>query len=397
MLLAGAASPSDWTSFRGDPGQSGVAGGSLPASLELLWSFQTEGGAIASSPVVAADHVFFGNDDGRLYAVDVESGEPAWELRTDDIIEAPPMVHDGVVYVGSSDGFLYAADASTGELRWKSPTGDKILGGASWVPGDADPGAGGKAGRVLVGSYDNRLYCFDAATGEQLWAYETDNYINGTPAIDAGRVVFGGCDAALHVVSASTGEGLQKVALRDDCHIAGSVALVDGRAYFGHYGNAFVCIELGGVAGAAGIERPAAGTIVWEYTNPREGFFSAPAVGSDRVVFGGRDRQVHCVRRDSGEALWTFRTRRKVDSSPVICGDKVVCASGDGRLYVLSLEDGEQLWSYEIGESIFSSPALAGGRVFVGANDGRMYAFGAGQDPVEEESADGTVNGGDGE
>lgn len=369
-LFAGGAE--DWPSFRGDPGQRGVAGGSLPGSLELAWTFDA-GGAIASSPVVADGRVFFGCDTGKVHALRTADGEPLWEFATQDIVEAPALVHAGTVYVGSSDGYLYALDAASGELRWRGTSEDKILGGASWV---ADPSGDG-AGRVVVGSYDNRLYCFDAGDGRTLWTYETENYINGTPALDGERVVFGGCDAVLHVVSAVSGQALGTVPLRDDCHIAGSVAVADGRAYFGHYGNAFVCIEL-----SSG-EEP--GRIVWQYADAREGFFSAPAVGPDRVVFGGRDKQVHCVRRDTGEGLWTFRTRRKVDSSPVICGDKVLCASGDGRLYLLALEDGSELWSYEIGESIFSSPALAGGRVFIGANDGRMYAFqAAAEDPDGE-------------
>ena len=62
----------------------------------------------------------------------------------------------------------------------------------------------------------------------------------------------------------------------------------------------------------------------------------------------------------SGEPLWTFKTRRKVDSSPVVCGDKVVFGTGDGRLYLLDLETGKELWNYEVGKSIIASPAVAG-------------------------------------
>ena len=80
--------------------------------------------------------------------------------------------------------------------------------------------------------------------------------------------------------------------------------------------------------------------------------------------------------RATGEPLWTFPTRRKVDGSPVICGDKVVFGSADGWVYVVSLADGSELWSYEIGKSIFSSPAVADGRILIGANDGLLYAFG---------------------
>jgi len=348
----------DWPSYRGGPALQGVAPGSLAGDLELAWTFEA-GGAITSSPVVAGGLVYFGSDDYHVYALDAATGEKRWSFATEDIIEAPPLVHEGAVYIGSSDYFFYALDAATGALRWKAETDDKILGSANWVR--AAEGAGTW---VVVGSYDTFLYCFEAKSGAKKWAYQTQNYVNGTPAIADGKIVFGGCDAALHVVSAATGEGAEPLELGSDCHVAGSVALAGGRAYFGHYGNAFVCVDL------------AEEKLVWAYESTNHAFFSSAAIGADRVVFGGRDKQVHCVERDTGEAIWIFRTGRKVDASPVIAGDKVVVGSGDGVLYVLALEDGAEVWKYEIGRSIFSSPAVVGGRIYVGANDSRLYCFG---------------------
>ena len=348
----------DWPLFRGDAAQRGVASGELADELELLWTAET-GGAIVSSPVVADGVVYIGSDDGHLHALELSTGDERWSFETEDIIEAPPMVHDGVVYVGSSDFNFYAVDAATGEQRWKAMTDDKILGGAAAVPA-----AEGDGTWIVVGSYDTNLYCFDAATGEEVWTYSTDNYVNGTPAVLDDRIVFGGCDAVLHVVSARTGEPLAQVPLGEDSHVAGSVALAAGRAYFGHYGNAFICVDLEGQE------------LAWSYPHPRHPFFSSPAIGEDVVVFGGRDKHLHCVSREDGTPLWTFATRRKVDGSPVICGDKVVFGSGDDWLYVLRLADGVLLWSYEIGSALFSSPAVVDGMVIIGANDGNVYAFG---------------------
>jgi len=347
----------NWPMFRGDVAQTGVAHGTLGDRFELAWTFKTEG-AITSSPVVVDGTVFFGSDDGFLYAVDLETGAKRWAFKTDDIIEAPALVHDDLVYIGSSDFFFYAVSRQTGEVAWKYETNDKVLGGASWVPRD------GQEDVIVVGSYDASVYGFGAKSGELLWKYTTDNYVNGTPAIWNDRIIFGGCDSALHTVSAVTGEGSSKVELCPECHIAGSVGVRDGRAYFGHYGNAFVCIDL------------ETGETLWDYGNERHPFFSSPAIGDERIVFGGRDKHLHCAKRSDGTPLWKFKTRRKVDGSPVLCDDKVVFGSGDGFVYVLALETGELLWSYEIGSSIFSSPAVAGGRILIGANDKSLYAFG---------------------
>ena len=104
--------------------------------------------------------------------------------------------------------------------------------------------------------------------------------------------------------------------------------------------------------------------------------YPARPVPEDRVLFGGRDKKLHCVNRADGKPIWSFATRGKVDSSPVVCGDKVVFGSDDGRLYLVSLADGKELWSHEIGQAIESSPAVADGKIVIGCDDGTVYCFG---------------------
>jgi outer membrane protein assembly factor BamB len=53
------------------------------------------------------------------------------------------------VYVGSSDGRLYVLDLATGEKRWEFDTGSALT---------ASPAIAG--GRVVIGSQDGVLYCF---------------------------------------------------------------------------------------------------------------------------------------------------------------------------------------------------------------------------------------------
>jgi len=347
---------SRWPMFRGGQSLSGRASSSLPDSLTSVWKFKT-GGEVKSSPVIVDDLVFVGSSDANVYAIDLESGRQVWAYKTTDAIEATPCVVDGSVFVGSSDGFLWALDDKSGSLKWKYETEGQILGAANWTRSPD-----GRIG-ILVGSYDNRLHCVDAASGHAVWTYETDNYINGSPAVDDQKTVFGGCDAMIHVVSLVDGSQVKQI--DSGSYIAASAAFLDGQVYVGNYDNVFVRADV------------AAGEIIWEYTASDSPFFSSPAVGERVVIFGGRDSLVHCIGRDDGQVVWTFKTLGEVDSSPVICGDKVAVGSEDGRLYVLRLSDGSKVWSYETGQPIMSSPAVARGMVVVGCDDGYVYAFGA--------------------
>jgi outer membrane protein assembly factor BamB len=345
-----------WPMFHGSQGLLGRAEGDLANALVLLWKFKT-GDEVKSSAAVADGHVFIGSFDESVYALDLATGEKLWSYKTEGSVEAAPCVLDGRVFVGSSDNFLYALDAGTGELKWKYETGGQILGSANWTRSPD-----GQKTWILVGSYDNKLHCVDSQTGQLVWAFETGNYVNGSPAVADGKCVFGGCDAIIHAVSLV--DGAKVAEIDSGSYIAASAAFVDGEIYVGNYGNVLLKADL------------KADRAVWQYTQSDAPFFSSPAVGEQFVVLGGRDEQVHCVRRDNGAKVWTFKTLGEVNSSPALCGDRVIVGSDDGRLYMLALANGKQLWSYEMGQPVASSPAVVGGLVVVGCDDGYVYAFG---------------------
>jgi len=235
---------------------------------------------------------------------------------------------------------------------------DKISGAANWINNP-----NGKGIWVIVGSHDARLHCVDLATGKRVWIYETDNFINGAPAVAKGRTVFGGCDGLMHVVNVKDGKKIKEIEIAD--YIAASAALTDRYAYVGHHGNKFVSVDLDKKK------------IEWQYGKKQFPYMGAPAVTKDVIVVGGQDNNLHCINRKDGSKVWTLRTRGNVDSSPVVAGDRVIVGSEDGRLYLVNLKDGSKIWEFEIGQPILSSPAVIDGMVIIGCDDGTVYAFGA--------------------
>ena len=94
------------------------------------------------------------------------------------------------------------------------------------------------------------------------------------------------------------------------------------------------------------------------------------------MIAAGRDKLIHALDRETGEARWTFRARARFDASPVVAGDRVYAGNADGRLYVLDLETGEKLSEFHAGAAIMGSPAVAGGRIVFGTQDGTLFALG---------------------
>src|ERR1035438_7480561 len=115
------------------------------------------------------------------------SGAPP---RTDTPVASSPAVANGVVYVGSGDDKLYAFNAATGRLVWSAATSNYL-----W----SSPAVAN--GVVYVGSDDDKLHAFDAATGEPLWSAATGSSVASSPAVANGVVYVGSVDGSLHAFS----------------------------------------------------------------------------------------------------------------------------------------------------------------------------------------------------
>ena len=148
-------------------------------------------------------------------------------------------------------------------------------------------------------------------------------------------------------------------------YVAGSPAIRNGVAYFGTFENQVLAVDL------------EAGSVLWEYEHPQRKFpyYSSVAIADDRIVIGGRDKMVHAINTATGEAIWTYRTRARIDSSPVIVGDRVVFGASTGEVTILDLANGEVRWTFETGSSIVASPAIADQMLVIGTEDGQIYGF----------------------
>jgi len=74
------------------------------------WRFSTKG-ANDSSPVVVGRRVFFGSGDGKLYALDLESGEPVWRFAAGSAISSSPAVGRERLVIAAEDGAIYCFGA----------------------------------------------------------------------------------------------------------------------------------------------------------------------------------------------------------------------------------------------------------------------------------------------
>ena len=142
--------------------------GSL-AKGEILWKYAMipEKGRYNNNwspvtPAIKGDVVITGSSDGTVYAIDIKNKEKLWEFKTGSSmfrcaayitnyvsLLSSPTISGNLVYIGSGDGRIYALDIKSGEKKWEYDLGVPVL---------STPAISGNM--LFVGAYDGNVYGF---------------------------------------------------------------------------------------------------------------------------------------------------------------------------------------------------------------------------------------------
>ena len=376
-----------------------------------------------SSPVWSDGVLFFGSDDGNVYAVDAATGIQKWKYASGGPVPSTPAVADGLVYVGSYDGKLHALNARTGRAVWKFSTSGERRFEAKGLHGMqprsqtiADPYDVFLSSPVVVqglvsfGSGDGNVYALDAASGELRWKFQTGDVVHASPAYADGAFYFGSWDSFLYAVDASTGKerwrfkGGEDPVMHNQVGFQSSPAVVDGVVYTGCRDSNVYAIDA-----RTGKEK-------WRFNNEMSWVITSPAVVQGKVVFATSDSSLlHAVDAVTGKPTFRQQLKAYVFSSPTVVGGVVYLGVLNGTLEARDLNTGELLWDYETEVSrqnrdwvltadrkfntpmiflsgwreapivgadrqfgigaIFSSPLIVNGVVYFGSTDGYVYAL----------------------
>ena len=160
--------------------------------LSLVWSAETQApqGTVEATPLMHNGVLYGILPWNVMFAVDARTGKEKWRWDPDvprahiqglccGPVNRGVAIYNGRVYAGLLDGRVVAVDAETGKLIWSTPDtvpgGDTILTSAVRVV----------KGKVIVGSSGAEqavrgyFSAYDAETGQRVWRFYT---VPGDPA-----------------------------------------------------------------------------------------------------------------------------------------------------------------------------------------------------------------------
>jgi outer membrane protein assembly factor BamB len=338
--------------------------------LRRLWSINVGDGQGDKfnrlQPVLSGGRIYVASNDGRVQAVDAESGRTLWRQRIEDLITGGVGYGSNMVLVGSENSRVIAMSAETGEILWEATVTSEVL---------SAPATNGRV--VVVQSVDDKLTGLNAATGEQLWLYEStapDLSVRGTsaPRIIDNFVLAAFANGTVASVALDNGtlRWEERVAVPTGSSELDRLVDIDGDLELNADGVLLVPTYQGYLA-AIDVVTGQTRWRVEESSNVGAGF------GFGNVYAVSDGGSVRAYRTSQETPMWENEDllRRRL-TSPLGFSNYVAVGDFEGYVHLLSQVDGRLVGRTKVdGAGIRSRMLNSGGTLYVYGNSGDLAAL----------------------
>lgn len=330
-------------------------------------------------PFVGYGKVFTASREGDVYAFDQLTGKQLWhaDLREENpeggffagkkaaLIAGGPIAGINKVFLGSENGKVYALDADTGATAWQATIKGEVISAPAM-----------DSGTLVVNSASGMIKAFNASNGKELWQIEQEVPPlslrgNSAPAVAAGGALIGSADGSLTVYLLENGQQGWTAEIGEATGSTELDRVVDIDSQPVIYGDKIYTISSRGNLAAIDLR---SGRILWkrQYSSYRQ-----LSISGNTIYLTDVKGHVYAVDRLNGLEKWSqlALTNRGV-TGPAVLKKYVVVGDFEGYLHWLDIETGAFVSRYHLdGSGIYSTPTITDDVLFVQSRDGDLQAI----------------------
>lgn len=382
IVIPDAVANADWSQFNGDAAHA-IGHVAASGSLQQAWRVSAgtgSGGRIVSPPVVFGGRVYTLDAAATVAAHDAGTGARIW--RRDITPEGENSIDgfggglaasDGRLFVSSGFGKLFALDLNSGEPVWEA---------ALRAPSRSAPIVSN--GRVFVVTRENRIFAFDAITGEPDWneggLEQTAGILGGAGPAATDEIViapYSSGELSAYLVESGrpiweedlTGiRGASGIAAMND--VSGDPVIADGTVYAASQSGRLAAIDI------------RSGARLW---TRNLGGSQAPYIAGNALFFMTEKGEFVALDRETGNTVWSTplgafedpdsREDAIVWAGPVLAGGRLLLTSSTERLIAVDPVTGGIVAEVELPDPASTPPVVAGGTIFVLTDDADLVAY----------------------
>lgn len=379
--LVSAQQSSDWASWGGPTGDFKIHDADVFSvdreySLRVVWKKEIGTGYSAVSVLGHLAVTLFSDDKfDYVIAFDAEDGTERWKYKIGPAYLghygsqsgplATPVLTEALVIGLSAQGRLFALDIKTGQQRWSTDlVGDHQAIAPFWGF-TSSPGLHNDLLYVQMGgTQQNAVAGFDPKSGNLLWSAHSDSVNYQSPGLfrfgNEEQLVFHG-NRSLAGVSPKTGAVLWQYDHGGSSSASSTsghpVEIGEGRYFVKNRGNGGVLLQLHQKNGVYSVEE------IWKTRHIRGTYIYA--VYHEGYLFGNNGRILTCIDARTGDRVW--RSREPGDGLPIVVDGHLVMVTKKGKLAVAKASgDGydERARLDLFDDIVWSPPSFANGKIY---------------------------------
>ena len=334
------------------------------ASPASLW-FQALGTPLLTSPLESNGLLYMLASDGYLHVLNAQSGAEQWRVAIGGELTSDGLAlgHD-LLYLAFDGHYLAALDAHSGQMRWRFDTVGSVR-GVPFVIGR----------EVLVSSGANSLFCLDALTGEEYWAFHSEDTLaqfwpTRTMPVVANNIVYAvlGASTEFNALNLRTGRKMWEVNLHERMTGGPLLDVASGLVYVVTWSGKVVALDM------------RSGALRWRY-QMASGSQASPALDQQAGILytGDYGGDIYALAAATGQTRWHSSVGSGLNTAPLVLQTSgqtwLAVATQGGQLQLLDAHSGQQLTSWKLGE-LRSSPVTAQGVLYQASlGDRGIFAF----------------------
>lgn len=368
----------------------------MPGSFHASWRTET-GGQISASPTVVDATLYIGNNNGSLYAIDLENGHVLWMADAPNPLMSAPLIDNDLVIVGEGDptsrtsspsepmmvgqgpSALIAYDRFNGKIRWQTP----LRGSAMPTPAIIDG--------MLV-DHDGAGYItgLDPATGEKRYERSISSMASMTAMLPIGSgdfITAGVGSNAVWRLHAADGSLVWRSSFSKGASGIGDCPQVsDDKRVFCDYASP-VFPDTSTVFGNLTAQRvyaldTSSGAPVWDIALesgplPIRNEAAIPMLAEGMLYLGSAIAPwMHAIDPASGMLVWERQTRGAVKGGIVNVDGTIYFGDLGGYLWALDAKTGRVIGDKQMHTPFnVGSPIVVGQTLIVGSDSGSIIAI----------------------
>ncbi len=329
-----------------------------------LW-YQSLGSPLLQAPLESNGLLYLLASDGYLHVLNAHNGAEEWrvaiggQLTTDGF-----AIGHGLLYLAFDGHYFVALDAQSGRIRWRFDTVGSVRGVPLVIGRD-----------VLVSSGANSLFCLDALTGEEYWAFHSEDTLaqfwpTRTMPVVAHNTVYValGASTEFNALNLRTGRKMWEVNLHERMTGGPLLDVARGIAYLVTWSGKVVALDM------------RSGAMRWQI-QMAGGSQASPALDQSAGVLYASDYtgDLYALDASTGQVRWHSSVESSLNTAPLVLQMSqqtwLAVASQAGQLQLLNAQSGQQLITWKLGE-LRASPVEAQGVLYQASlGDRGIFAF----------------------